>query len=66
MLGDTGANVLGAVLGIGIVQSTVPHVRLVVVLVLVGANLLSEAVSFSRIIESVPPLRFLDHVGRRG
>jgi len=65
MLGDTGANVLGAVLGIGIVQATAPRVRLVVVLVLLGANLVSEAVSFSRVVEAVAPLRFLDGLGRK-
>ncbi len=65
MLGDTGANVLGAVLGIGIVESTLPHVRLIVVIGLLVANLSSEVISFSRVIDAVPPLRFLDRVGRR-
>jgi hypothetical protein len=33
--------------------------------VLVGLNLVSERVSFSRVIERVGPLRALDRLGRR-
>jgi hypothetical protein len=33
--------------------------------VLVMLNLASEAVSFSRVIDAVPPLRALDRAGRR-
>lgn len=64
MLGDVGANVLGGVLGLGVVLSCSAGVRLGV-LVLVGAlNVLSEVVSFSGVIEAVPPLRALDALGR--
>jgi hypothetical protein len=41
-----------------------PTARLVVLAVLVVANLASEVVSFSRVIESVPPLRVADRAGR--
>jgi hypothetical protein len=64
MLGDTGANVLGGVLGLGVVLSCPPGVRVVVLVALAGLNLLSELVSFSRVIDAVPPLRALDHLGR--
>lgn len=64
MLGDTGANVLGGVLGLGVVLSCPPGVRVVVLVALAGLNLLSELVSFSRVINAVPPLRALDHLGR--
>ena len=64
MLGDTGANVLGGVLGLGVVLTTAPSTRLVVLVVLAGFNLLSELVSFSRVIDAVPPLRALDRLGR--
>jgi UDP-N-acetylmuramyl pentapeptide phosphotransferase/UDP-N-acetylglucosamine-1-phosphate transferase len=64
MLGDTGANVLGGVLGLGVVLSCGPSVRLVVCVALAALNLLSEVVSFSRVIGAVPPLRALDHWGR--
>jgi len=65
MLGDAGANVLGAVLGLGVVVAFGPGVRTVVLVLLVLLNLASEAVSFSRVIERVPPLRAADRLGRR-
>jgi len=64
MLGDAGANVLGAALGLGVVVSCAPRTRLVVLAVVAALNLLSEVVSFSRVIDAVPPLRFLDRTGR--
>ena len=64
MLGDTGANPLGAVLGLALVLTTPPMVRLVVVIVLLALNAASEIVSFSRVIDRVPPLRMLDRLGR--
>ncbi len=65
MLGDAGANVLGAVLGLGVVAgcgTTARDVALVAVAVL---NVAGEMVSFSRVIEAVAPLRALDRAGRR-
>lgn len=65
MLGDAGSNVLGAVLGVAVVAALGPSGR-DIVLVLVGAlNLAGELVSFSRVIDAVPPLRALDQAGRR-
>ncbi|HEV2068997.1 MAG TPA: hypothetical protein VGR26_04305 [Acidimicrobiales bacterium] len=65
MLGDTGANALGGALGLGVVLATAPSTRLAVLLALVGLNAAGEAVSFSRIIDAVAPLRALDRAGRR-
>ncbi|MCU1496927.1 MAG: UDP-N-acetylmuramyl pentapeptide phosphotransferase/UDP-N-acetylglucosamine-phosphate transferase [Acidimicrobiales bacterium] len=65
MVGDVGANVLGAALGIGVVLTCTPVTRTVVLVVVAGANLISEWVSFSRVIERVAPLRALDRLGRR-
>ncbi len=65
MLGDAGANPLGAVLGLGVVLAAAPRVRDVVVVALVTLNVAGEVVSFSRVIELVPPLRALDRAGRR-
>ncbi len=65
MLGDAGANPLGAVLGLGVVLTTGTTVRVVVAAALLGLNLLSERVSFSAVIEAAPPLRALDRLGRR-
>ncbi len=65
MIGDTGANAMGAALGFGLVSVTASTGRLVTVAVLLALNLLSEFVSFSKIIDSVGPLRSLDRMGRR-
>ena len=65
MLGDVGANVVGGALGLALVLGTAPEVRTAALLVVAGLNLASEAVSFSKVIESTPPLRALDRVGRR-
>ncbi len=65
MLGDTGANVFGGVLGLVIVLECSRTTRNGVFIGLIVANLVSEFVSFSRVIEAVPPLRWLDQLGRR-
>jgi UDP-N-acetylmuramyl pentapeptide phosphotransferase/UDP-N-acetylglucosamine-1-phosphate transferase len=65
MLGDTGANVIGAVLGLAVVLGTSETTRLTVMLVLVALNVAAELVSFSAVIERVPFLRAIDDVGRR-
>ncbi|CAN5832080.1 hypothetical protein BH23ACT2_BH23ACT2_07640 [soil metagenome] len=65
MLGDAGANVLGASLGIGVVLTATPPARNTVLVVLVALNLLSEGISFSRVIDRVRPLRAVDRFGRR-
>jgi UDP-GlcNAc:undecaprenyl-phosphate GlcNAc-1-phosphate transferase len=64
MLGDVGANALGAVLGVGVVVTCSPEVRIVVLVLVAALNLLSEVVSFSKVIDGTAPLRFLDRVGR--
>lgn len=65
MVGDVGANVLGATLGVGVVVATSPSTRTVVLVVVAVLNLISERVSFSSVIDRSPPLRALDHLGRR-
>jgi len=64
MLGDAGANVLGAVLGLGVVLACAPATRTGVLVVVAVLNLLSERVSFSRVIAAVPPLQAADRWGR--
>lgn len=64
MIGDTGANPMGAVLGLGVVLTAPIGVRIVVLGVVLALNLVSEAVSFSRVIDRVPPLRWVDRAGR--
>ncbi|MFM7224256.1 MAG: hypothetical protein ACKO1Y_02305, partial [Actinomycetota bacterium] len=65
MLGDTGANALGGALGLAVVLGCGAGVRLGVLGVLVTLNLAAEFVSFSRVIETTPPLRAFDRLGRR-
>jgi hypothetical protein len=65
MLGDAGANVVGAALGLGVVLACSPGTRTGVLVALVVLNLASEKVSFSKVIARTPPLRWFDHLGRR-
>jgi UDP-N-acetylmuramyl pentapeptide phosphotransferase/UDP-N-acetylglucosamine-1-phosphate transferase len=64
MLGDAGANVLGAVLGLGVVLTCSPGVRTAALVLVALLNLASEWVSFSRVIAAAPPLRAADRWGR--
>lgn len=64
MLGDTGAYALGAVLGLAVVLDVGRGPRNFVLIGLVLLTLAAELVSFSRVIERVPVLRALDHLGR--
>jgi UDP-N-acetylmuramyl pentapeptide phosphotransferase/UDP-N-acetylglucosamine-1-phosphate transferase len=65
MLGDTGANALGAALGLATVVSYGRLGRLAHLAGLVAATLASEKVSFTDVIARTPPLRVLDELGRR-
>ncbi len=64
MLGDTGANVLGAVLGLAVVLDVGRGPRNVVLIGLVLLTLIAEAVSFSAVIARVRILRRFDMLGR--
>jgi UDP-N-acetylmuramyl pentapeptide phosphotransferase/UDP-N-acetylglucosamine-1-phosphate transferase len=64
MLGDTGANAAGALLGAALVQRTGRGGRWAALAVLATLTLASEKVSFTRVIESTPVLRELDALGR--
>jgi len=66
MLGDTGANLLGAALGVSLVAALPPGGMLVALGAVAVLTALSEVVSFSTVIERVPPLRALDRLGREG
>jgi len=65
MLGDCGANALGAALGTALVLGAPRPVRLAALGVVVGLTLVSERVSFTRVIERTPVLREVDAWGRR-
>lgn len=65
MLGDGGANALGAALGAAAVVAAPRPVRLALLAGVVGLTLASERVSFTQVIERTPALRALDRWGRR-
>ncbi|MEU1968594.1 hypothetical protein ABZ541_23095 [Micromonospora sediminicola] len=64
MLGDSGANALGAVLGVGLAARTGPLGRAAVLAVLAALTAASEKVSFTQVIQRTPGLRHLDELGR--
>jgi UDP-GlcNAc:undecaprenyl-phosphate GlcNAc-1-phosphate transferase len=64
MMGDCGANTLGAAIGCALVGATPAPARRLLLGGVVGLTLLSERVSFSAVIESTPWLRRLDELGR--
>ncbi len=64
MLGDTGANAAGALVGTALLEATGRRGRLLALAVLTGLTLASERVSFTAVIESTPVLRELDAWGR--
>lgn len=64
MLGDTGANAAGALVGAAFVERSGRRGRLAALATLVGLTLASERVSFTRVIEATPGLRELDALGR--
>jgi len=65
MLGDSGANALGAMLGAAAAQTLPRRARLGLLTGIVALTVASEKVSFTRVIEATPPLRWLDMLGRR-
>ncbi|CAN5603822.1 hypothetical protein BH20ACT23_BH20ACT23_05700 [soil metagenome] len=65
MLGDAGANPIGAVVGLGLAYSLDEPFRLLAVLVIGALNAVSEKVSFSRVIDSTPWLKAVDRIGRK-
>jgi hypothetical protein len=64
MLGDTGSNLLGAVAGVWLLTSLGESGRLIALVVLAALTIFGEFRSISKVIESVPPLRWLDSLGR--
>jgi len=66
MLGDAGANALGALVGTALALHPDRRLRGAVLTAVVTLTVLSEKVSFSQVIERTPPLRALDAWGRSG
>jgi UDP-N-acetylmuramyl pentapeptide phosphotransferase/UDP-N-acetylglucosamine-1-phosphate transferase len=64
MLGDAGANLLGFSVGVALVASLPTWTIAAAAAVAVGMNILAETVTFSKVIDAVPPLRWFDRLGR--
>lgn len=64
MLGDTGSNLLGAVAGVWLMTNLGGDGRLVALAVVAALTVYGEMRSISATIESLPPLRWLDSLGR--
>ncbi len=65
MLGDAGANALGALLGVAAGAGLSRPARLALLAAITGLTAASEVVSFTAVIERIPALRWLDMLGRR-
>jgi UDP-N-acetylmuramyl pentapeptide phosphotransferase/UDP-N-acetylglucosamine-1-phosphate transferase len=64
MLGDTGSNLAGAVAGVILLTELSETGRLVALVIVVAITLFGEFRSISRTIDRIPPLRFIDSLGR--
>jgi len=64
MLGDTGANLVGALAGVTLLVSMGETARYVALGIVVALSIYGEFRSISRTIEGVPLLRSLDSLGR--
>jgi UDP-GlcNAc:undecaprenyl-phosphate/decaprenyl-phosphate GlcNAc-1-phosphate transferase len=63
MLGDSGSNVLGFVAGVALYSVLGVFGLGLALAVIVALHVVSELVSFSRIIQAVGPLRWIDRLG---
>ncbi|CAM3112648.1 UDP-N-acetylmuramyl pentapeptide phosphotransferase/UDP-N-acetylglucosamine-1-phosphate transferase [Stackebrandtia soli] len=65
MLGDCGANALGALMGLSLAARSGPVVRGALLAGITALTLTSEKVSFTQVIADTPVLRHLDEFGRK-
>jgi UDP-GlcNAc:undecaprenyl-phosphate/decaprenyl-phosphate GlcNAc-1-phosphate transferase len=65
MLGDAGANALGAMLGAAAASALPRRARIGLLAAIAALTVASEKVSFTKVIEATAPLRWLDMAGRR-
>src|SRR6202012_1650685 len=66
MLGDTGSNLIGAIAGVWLLTVLSQDARLIALALVLVLTVYGELRSISATIERVPPLRWLDSLGRAG
>lgn len=64
MLGDTGSNLAGAVVGVILLTELSQTARLIALAIVLGITVFGEFRSISRTIDRIPPIRFIDSIGR--
>jgi UDP-GlcNAc:undecaprenyl-phosphate GlcNAc-1-phosphate transferase len=64
MLGDTGSNLVGAVAGVWLLTTLDGNGRLIALAIVVLLTIYGELRSISATVDRVPPLRWLDSLGR--
>jgi hypothetical protein len=64
MLGDTGSNLVGAIAGVWLLTTLGESGRLIALAVVLAITIYGELRSISKAIDSFPPLRSLDSLGR--
>jgi hypothetical protein len=64
MLGDTGSNLIGAIAGVWMLTTLGAEARLVALAAVAALTIYGEMRSISATIDALPPLRWLDSLGR--
>jgi hypothetical protein len=64
MLGDTGSNLLGAIAGVWLLSTLGEDGRLIALAAVAALTVYGELRSISETVDSIPPLRWLDSLGR--
>jgi hypothetical protein len=64
MLGDTGSNLVGALAGVSMLAVLGDDGRLIALAVVLALTVYGEFRSISRAVETIPPLRWIDSLGR--
>lgn len=64
MLGDTGSNLVGALAGVAMLVTLSDTGRWIALAVVVALTIFGEFRSISKSVDSIPPLRWLDSLGR--
>jgi UDP-GlcNAc:undecaprenyl-phosphate/decaprenyl-phosphate GlcNAc-1-phosphate transferase len=66
MLGDTGSNLIGALAGVALLEVLGDEARLIALALVIALTVYGEFRSISSAIDRIPPLRYLDSLGRAG